>query len=200
MGKNKVKLSKTEFKNHVSKFKEVKLDVGCGLNKKVGYIGIDVFNVKGVDLILDLEKNKLPLKNNSVDIIYTSHFLEHVDNPIDILKEFNRVLKIGGKLTIIVPHYTNPYAYHFTHKSFWSSYSLDSNYLRYYLNSNLLLISKKVNIKYFSLIDPILTKLANLSLRTYERIFANFINAWEIEFELIKLKKIEKELTNVKLH
>lgn len=50
-------------------------------------------------------RNKLPFKDNSVDFIYTSHFLEHLNryNTIKLLKECKRVLKVGGVLRIVVP-------------------------------------------------------------------------------------------------
>jgi len=38
------------------------------------------------------------------DYISACHILEHIDNTIDTLKEWNRILKTGGKLGIIVPH------------------------------------------------------------------------------------------------
>jgi predicted SAM-dependent methyltransferase len=47
----------------------------------------------------------LPLKDSSVDTIYTSHMVEHLsqDRAIIFLKESMRVLKVGGVLRIAVP-------------------------------------------------------------------------------------------------
>jgi len=47
--------------------------------------------------------SNIPLQNKSVDIIFCSQVLEHVPDPFESLKEFNRVLKIGGIAIITVP-------------------------------------------------------------------------------------------------
>ena len=55
-------------------------------------------------LVHDCRK-KLKFRDNCVDHILCSHFLEHVflDEMMDILKDFYRTLKPGGTLHIIVP-------------------------------------------------------------------------------------------------
>jgi SAM-dependent methyltransferase len=172
--------------------RKVKLDIGCGGNKKSGYIGLDINDGPEVDVIIDINKG-IPYKKDSVDEIFTSHFLEHVNNPEFILNEFGRVLKRGGTVKIIVPHYSNPYSYHFTHKTYWSSFSLDQKFLDYYLNSDLVLVSKTIHIRFLGFIDPLLTVLANISQSTYERFFCSFLHAWEIEFILVKSPRIRNK-------
>jgi len=46
-----------------------------------------------------------PFEANSIDNIYTSNTLEHVEpaNILNVLKEFHRILKSGGKCRIVVP-------------------------------------------------------------------------------------------------
>ena len=48
---------------------------------------------------------KLPFDDSSVDVIYHSHFLEHI--PLNLgkkfLKENFRILRKGGRLRIVVP-------------------------------------------------------------------------------------------------
>lgn len=166
--------------------KIIKLDIGCGPHKKDGYLGIDILPQPGVDIVVDLNKEPLPFPDNSIEEIYTSHFMEHANDVIKVIKEFDRVLKHNGILKIIVPHYTNPYAYHFTHKTFWSSYSFEQQYLDYYINTNLVLISKKIKIINIKPLDKFFELLVNRSLSLYERFFSSFVKAWEIEFVLKK--------------
>lgn len=47
----------------------------------------------------------LPFSNNSVDFIYCSHFIEHVERgeAIEILRECHRALKVGGIVRLVVP-------------------------------------------------------------------------------------------------
>jgi len=56
--------------------------------------------------IHDLTK-PLPWADNSVDIIYSSHCLEHLkrEDGLNLLKECSRILKSGGIIRIVVPDF-----------------------------------------------------------------------------------------------
>jgi len=56
--------------------------------------------------IHDLTK-EFPWEDNSIDVIYTSHTLEHFDK-VDgtfFLNECKRILRVGGILRVIVPDF-----------------------------------------------------------------------------------------------
>jgi len=38
------------------------------------------------------------------DYVYSSHFLEHLDEPVEALHEWYRILKPGGHLILYLPH------------------------------------------------------------------------------------------------
>jgi SAM-dependent methyltransferase len=46
---------------------------------------------------------KLPFETQSLDFVYSSHFLEDVFDWMPVLKEWDRVLRIGGRMVILVP-------------------------------------------------------------------------------------------------
>jgi glycosyltransferase involved in cell wall biosynthesis len=48
--------------------------------------------------------DKLPLEDNSVDFVISSHAIEHFPDPIKALKEWYRVVRPGGFLYIVAPH------------------------------------------------------------------------------------------------
>jgi len=82
--------------------KQIKLNLGSGPVKgDTGWTTIDVY---GSDIIWDLRKN-LPLSNNSVQEIYTSHLLEHLDyrDIRKLLLEIYRIMCPKGSLKICVP-------------------------------------------------------------------------------------------------
>lgn len=85
---------------------DVSIDLGCGMRKRDGYIGIDHKAYEGVDIVLDLRNAKLPYEDNSVDNVFASHFLEHLDfeQVIHLMNEIYRVLKVGQVFEIVVPH------------------------------------------------------------------------------------------------
>src|SRR5207248_8559917 len=79
------------------------LHLGCGGQIKVGWINVDV--KRGADLTLDI-RERLPFSDKSFNVIYSEHFLEHVDYPTDItrlLSECYRILAPGGVFTFGVP-------------------------------------------------------------------------------------------------
>jgi len=96
------------------------LDVGCGFmpykklikaNPKVeNYIGMDLQQPTYYGQIVpDLKWNgrDIPLKNESVDCLMATEFLEHYAEPEAALKEFFRVMKPDGRVFATVPFLWN---------------------------------------------------------------------------------------------
>lgn len=109
--------------------KVVKLDLACG-DRKVSpeFTGVDVAKTDSVDIVANLLKFPFDFaEDNSVDEIYTAHFLEHIpqaywnegnnisiipeEKSVDLLEKFmlecNRILKVGGKMTVVCPYYNS---------------------------------------------------------------------------------------------
>lgn len=73
------------------------------------YTGIDIEAGDGVDIVVS--EYEYPFKDNQFEYIISGSTLEHVKKPWIWIKEVARILKIGGKLCIIVP-YSHPYHEH----------------------------------------------------------------------------------------
>jgi hypothetical protein len=128
----------------------IKLDFGCGLFKKEGFLGVDKLPLKGVDVVLDVCEpcsdvnpfsrrppphlyTKWPWDDSSVDEVHASHFVEHLqftpEKPerVHFVNEVWRVLKPGAKATIVVPNWASS-RFHgdYTHRQpvseFWPPY------------------------------------------------------------------------------
>jgi predicted SAM-dependent methyltransferase len=83
---------------------EKKLNLGCGPNRKPGWINIDLFDFRA-DLQLDL-REKWPFADASVSTIYSEHVFEHFELHEEVahfLAESRRVLRAGGLFDIGVP-------------------------------------------------------------------------------------------------
>lgn len=79
------------------------LNLGSGPVKSQNkLLNVDLF---GADINFDLTK-KFPFKDNSIEFIYTSHFLEHMTfkELTYLLSECYRVLKPGSKISVVVPN------------------------------------------------------------------------------------------------
>ena len=48
--------------------------------------------------------DQLPLKDNSLDFVISSHVIEHFYDPVKTMKEWLRVVKPGGYVYVIAPH------------------------------------------------------------------------------------------------
>jgi predicted SAM-dependent methyltransferase len=48
----------------------------------------------------------IPYDDNHFETIYAIHFLEHIRNPLWVLRELQRILRTGGHLNIALPYYT----------------------------------------------------------------------------------------------
>jgi predicted SAM-dependent methyltransferase len=85
--------------------KNLKVNIGAGPNGQEGWVNIDAYKQKGVNLVYDCRKS-LPFQNNSVKYIFVEHFFEHLDYTEEVphfLSECLRVLNPGGIIRIIVP-------------------------------------------------------------------------------------------------
>ena len=104
---------------------KVVLELGCGDRKRVpGSIGIDMLDYPSVDLVGDLLEvlNAFPLA--SVDRATSHHVFEHLPDLEAVLLALARVLRVGGQLEIVTPHFSNPYFYSVaTHKAFFGLYT-----------------------------------------------------------------------------
>ena len=82
------------------------VDIGCGAKKLNGAFGLDRRKRPGVDIICDFE-NAVPLRTNSVDVVYMSHIMEHIRDLIPFLEEVYRVCRPEAEVRVIVPYYTS---------------------------------------------------------------------------------------------
>ena len=124
------------------------LEPGCGrgefLNnfKNLGLdvVGVDIspeaiefengFEVK----LCDIEKDKLPFDDNSIDIIYSKSFIEHLHYPERYLEEAYRVLKPNGIFLTLTPDWQSNYKIFFddfTHRTPFTSMALTDAYKMY---------------------------------------------------------------------
>lgn len=161
------------------------LEVGVGLRKFPGAIGVDIRGNAQADIFHDLNTFPYPFPNDRFDVLLCRHVLEHLDETDKVMEEFFRILKPGGEAIIEVPHYTYVEAYrHWQHRRFFSMGSLDyfhpgnrhyktSFYIRYrrlFFDD----ISRVLGIEWF----------ANRFTHVYERHFAFIFPAGSIVWRL----------------
>ncbi len=82
------------------------VDIGCGphaLNNHIVKVDIKPFP-KYPDLVICDATTMDKFADETFDYVYSSHCLEHLDNPGKALWNWYRILKTGGYLIVVVPH------------------------------------------------------------------------------------------------
>ena len=135
-----------------------KLNLGCGFDKRNGWVNADYFPECKPDLLLDIESTPWPIPDNSYDEILLKHVLEHVGATFTdftkIMQELYRVLAPNGILEIHVPHYR--------HETYWS----DPTHVRAFTPLTFEMMSRRKN-------DEWIAKKANYTMLAY-RMKVNF--------------------------
>ena len=80
------------------------LNVGCGPVPEPGFLNLDWDWSPSIHLCWDMRRG-IPLRDCSLDGIFTEHCLEHVTHEecARVLRDFHRVLRPGGTVRVIVP-------------------------------------------------------------------------------------------------
>ena len=179
------------------------LEPGCGRGEFLNnfkHLGLDVV---GVDIspeavefendfevkLCDIEKEKLPFDDNSIDIIYSKSFIEHLHYPEKYLEEAYRVLKPNGIFLTLTPDWQSNYKIFFddfTHRTPFTTTALKDAYMMYgfrdtsvYKFRQLPIVWKYPMLNYFcALISPL------IPVRTENKFFR-----WSRELMLIGVGK-----------
>lgn len=91
---------------HANQSERVRLNIGCGEDLLPDYVNVDKFG--NPDVRVDLQIFPWPWEDNSVDEIYSRGCYEHLPEFMRSWNESWRILKPGGKITLIVPHFASP--------------------------------------------------------------------------------------------
>jgi SAM-dependent methyltransferase len=83
------------------------LDVGCGIRKFPGSLGIDRNAASRADVLCDLDHFPYPFVSASFTEVRAIHVIEHLSDIMGAMAEFHRLLKPGGRVRIETPHYTD---------------------------------------------------------------------------------------------
>lgn len=83
----------------------MKLNLGSGSKRIPRFLNIDLDVGSNPDYVVNLETDRLPFEDNTVDEIIAHHVLEHLgDGFFHLIKEMYRVCSHGAIIHVRVPH------------------------------------------------------------------------------------------------
>lgn len=101
----------------------MKLNMGCGRDRREGFVNIDKERGFKPDGIVDIEEG-MPFKDNSFDYVMCLQILEHIEDIYFVMSEIRRISKPDATIHIEVPYYNAKVAYtHPDHKRFFTEYT-----------------------------------------------------------------------------
>ena len=105
------------------------LDLGSADNAFVTVCNKNGLIARGLDINdnINFEKDKLPMKSNSIDIVTGISIIEHLYSPERFLSEIKRILKPNGFLILVMPNW----------RYSWRSYFDDPTHVRPYTETSI---------------------------------------------------------------
>ncbi|WP_309090469.1 methyltransferase domain-containing protein [Phenylobacterium sp.] len=168
----------------------MKLNLGCGFDKREGWLNVDNFEACEPDRMLDIETTPWDLPTDGFEHVLMKHVLEHVgaDFPTfrRVMQELYRILAPGGLLEIHVPHVR--------HDTFWS----DPTHVRAFTPLTFTMMSKRQNREWME-------RRANYTMLAFaldvdfevETIVQNYDYAWQAKLNAGEITREElREVAN----
>ena len=182
------------------------LDFGCGNDKVKNSVGIDKIKSETVDVVHDLDIYPYPFEDNFFDLIVCKHSISHINDLKKTLSEAYRILKPGGRMLIIAPHFTSDNTYtDYTIKHFFGYRTLDyfiadesglSKKYSYYSNKKFSMINrrlftyksirKSLNERILSILFLPIDIIINTFPRFYEKFLCFILRSNEVAFLIEK--------------
>lgn len=166
-----------------------KLNLGSGPKYMEWWINLDIGDedIYGrkikVDMIYDLDKFPYPFPDNYFEEILMDNVLEHLEEPMKVMRELIRICKENAKIIIRVPHFSHFKAFMDpSHKHFFSAFSIDL------MKCNCELIERNFTASENHPFIRLIGRLFTSSPMFYERFLYGYFPVMENEW-ILKVKK-----------
>jgi len=148
------------------------------------------YNYGNLDIISDI--TNIPRPSESFDAVLCAEVLEHVPDPIKVIVELSRLLKIGGKLILTAPFcsLTHFAPYHFStgFNRYWYEKHLEDNKLK--------IIEMGVSGNYFQYLGQELHRLPDVIYKYSTGTQVSPVEVQSVEIVMDMLSRFDKESKN----
>lgn len=175
------------------------LDVGCGLHKFPGSVGLDVVPLPTVDVVHDLNIFPYPFEANTFDHIRIIHVIEHLQSIVKTMEEIHRIARPNAIVTIVTPHYSDSSSWqdptHVWHLNTGSFYFFDETHQSNYYSKARFRV-QRIHVKLLKIYAAMgmewLVNLRNPRYRFirkfWEQHLCYIVRGKVMEFELVTVK------------
>jgi len=115
----------------------MQLNLGCGFDRREGYLNVDSWSECSPDLLLDLETYPWPFESSSITRVLARHVLEHLGADLgtfrSLWRELYRIAAPNRVIEIHLPYYKS--------SDYWS----DPTHVRVYTPLTFKMLSKSQN-------------------------------------------------------
>jgi len=115
----------------------MKLNLGCGFDKREGWLNVDHYAPCQPDRLMDIEAVPWDLPTDGFEHVLMRHVLEHVGADFAtfaaVLRELHRVTAPGGAVELHLPHVR--------HDTFWT----DPTHVRAFTPQTFYMLSRRLN-------------------------------------------------------
>ena len=174
----------------------MKLDIGCGSNKRTGFYGIDRHPYEGVDMVQDLTQFPWHIEADSCTEIYANQVIEHMPDLCAFIAEIHRIAADGCRVTLTTPHYSSHNSWadptHIHHLSVAFCKPFTQGYLAAQL-PGFQLSKARITFGSFFWTWPARLICALFGYRTYEKHFCWMFPASSVVVELV-VNKTESQV------
>lgn len=127
----------------------LKLNIGCGNKVVDGYVGVDKFQCEAAEYICDIENEKLPFKDGTIEGIILDNVIEHCHDIPKVIAELIRVSGEGAIIKIITPHFSALSSWidptHIHHLSYFSFDHFEKDSVSHYVGKGVKVKNKKLS-------------------------------------------------------
>lgn len=177
-----------------------RLNLGCGRDRRDGYLNVDSIGSVQPDLEWDLNRFPYPLPSDHFDEILALDVVEHLESLVSFLEECWRVLRPGGEIRITTPHFSSANSFRDpTHRWHLGYYSFDyftaEHALAHYSSATFEIVQRTLVFPTTRL-NRIVAGLARRNYRIYEDRWCWIFPAWFLEFRLRAVKGTDRDDAN----
>lgn len=168
------------------------LNLGCGRKHRAGAVNLDRTPASNPDVVHDLDVTPWPFADNRFDHVYAFDVIEHLADVVAAMEELYRICRNGATIEISVPHFSSGNAFTDpTHRHFFSRFSFDyfdsSHEFAFYSDARFR-VERSTLIFTPTLVNRVVSRLANRYPRKYEARWAWMFPAWFVSVELRVVK------------